>query len=1043
MDKLLEACITHFRTTLSIFITLVIAGIVAYIELPKELQPDIKIPMIHITITYSGISPEDGERLLLRPMEKELRGIENVKEMTSTASEGVATILIEFVAGFDASKALADVREKVDLAGPELPDEADEPIVREISLAMFPVLIVGLSGEVPDRTLLQSARRLRDKIEEIPQVLDVEIAGDREDLLEVLIDPLQFEYYGFSFQEIAPFVATNNKLVTAGTLDSSGGRIPIKVPGLFDSPESIYQIPVKVIDDTVILLKDVTTIRKGFVDPTGYARIYGKPAIALEVKKRVGENIIETIEKVQAIVNEEAESWPAGINISYFQDNSKNIRIMLSDLENNLTSAMVLVMIIIVAALGLRSATLVGIAIPGSFLIGLYVLSLMGLTINIIVLFSLILAVGMLVDGAIIVVEYADRKMVEGMPKDKAYILASQRMAHPIIASTATTLAAFLPLLFWPGVVGEFMSYMPITLIATLTASLLMALIFVPTLGALFGKRNADDEGNTLSQLAAEDELVLEDIKGPLGVYLKVLKRLLLHPIRVFLFTLGVLVCVYVAYGIFGRGVEFFPEVDPDRASISMRVRGDLSVAEIDSMLKEVESRILDMKELSTIYSRSGVSLAGQNTTEDTHGIIYLEFVHWQKRRRANVILEEIIARAKDIPGIKLEINKERAGPPVGKPIRVDLSSRYPELLEPAIEKLVTKFEHTPGLRDVDDSRPVPGIEWRVDVDRGEASRYGANIQLAGDMIQFVTTGLKLDSYRPNDTDDEVDIRIRYPQEYRNLSQLSHIKLPTAKGQIPLTNFIKQSPAQKVGKIDRSDGKRVLNVRADVNDGILVADKVAELAAWIKNEANLDPHIDVEFKGEDEEQRKSQAFLMKAFLVALAIMGIILVTQFNSFYDAFLILTAVIFSTVGVFLGLLITDQPFGIVMNGIGVISLAGIVVNNNIVLIDTFKRIRSSCSDAMEAVLKTCAQRLRPVLLTTVTTVLGLLPMVLAVNIDFFGREVSYGAPSTQWWTQLSVSVAFGLTFATFLTLVLTPSMLILGERISAYISSRFKSK
>lgn len=1038
MNQLLEACISHFRTTLLILLTLIVAGTVSYIDLPKELQPDIKIPLIHITLGYSGISPEDGERLLIRPMEKELKGIERVKEMTSTASEGVATILLEFEAGFDSTKALADVREKVDLARPELPDEADEPTVSEISFAMFPVLIIGLSGEVPERTLLQLARKLRDDIEEIPQVLDVDIAGERKDLLEILIDPLKFDYYGLSFQEIAPFVSSNNKLVTAGTLDSSGGRIPIKVPGLFETPESIYQIPIKVIDDTVILLKDVTTIRKGFVDPTGYARIRGKPAIALEIKKRAGENIIQTIETVQEIVKKEAKNWPNNVNISYFQDNSRNIRIMLSDLENNLISAMVLVMIIIVAALGIRSATLVGLAIPGSFLIGLFVISLMGLTINIIVLFSLILAVGMLVDGAIIVVEFADRKMIEGMPKEKAYLLAAQRMAHPIIASTATTLAAFLPLLFWPGVVGEFMKYMPITLIATLSASLLMALVFIPTLGALFGKKNTSTE-NSLSHLAAEEKIDITSITGPLGLYIKTLNRLLLHPGKVFILATFMLISVYTVYALYGNGVEFFPKVEPDRVTLKMRVRGDLSVSEIDSLLKQVESTLINMNELETVYSRSGVDLQGQNITEDTHGIIYLEFVHWQKRRRAEIILEEILQKTKNIPGIILEVSQEKAGPPVGKPIRIDISSKSPELLDPAISTLLTKFKSMPDLKDIDDSRPVPGIEWRIDVDRGEASRYGANIQLAGDMIQFITSGLKLDTYRPNDTDDEVDIRIRYPEEYRNLNQISNITLPTIKGEIPITNFISQHPSLKVGRIDRSNGKRVLNIRAEVHNGVLVDEKVRELEKWINQEANLDPRIDIEFKGEDKEQKESQIFLMKAFLTAMAIMGIILVTQFNRFYDALLILTAVIFSTIGVLLGLLITGQPFGIVMNGIGVISLAGIVVNNNIVLIDTYRRIQNSCASPLEAILKTCAQRLRPVLLTTVTTVLGLLPMVLAINIDFFNRDISFGAPSTQWWKQLSISVAFGLTFATLLTLILTPSLLILGERFSKLLNSR----
>lgn len=1035
MNQFLEFTIQRSRTILLTLVILMIAGMVAYHNMPKEAEPDVTIPIIYISMVHKGISPEDGERLLIRPMEKELRNIEGVKEMKATAVEGHASVVLEFEAGFNKEKALSDVREKVDIAKAELPIDAEEPTVNEVNFSQFPVLIVGLSGEIPERALLRLANQLKDSIETIPQVLEAEIAGDREDLLEILIEPRAFEVYNLSFLQVAELVKNNNQIVPAGTLEMEKGRFAVKVPGLYEVGEDLLNVPVKVEKDRVVRFKDIASIRNSFVDPKGFARIGNRTAVALEVKKRAGENMIATIEAVRAIVAREAESWPESLEISFFQDKSDKVKSMLNDLQNNLISAVALVMLVIIVAMGVRTAGLVGVAIPGSFLSGLFILHLMGLTINIVVLFSLILVVGMLVDGAIVVTEYADRKIMEGLSRAQAYVLASKRMALPIIASTATTLVAFMPLLFWPGVVGQFMKYLPITLICTLSASLVMALIFVPALGTLFGPLAPKQfKAQPLSYATMKTPDFLK-LRGFTGMYLRILEKLLRSPFLIVFVSVFMLFAVYFLYGKWGKGVEFFPDVDPERITVKMRARGNLSISQYDTLLDQVEKKIMDMPEIETLYARSGVELEGEDITEDTHGIIFIEFVDWKKRRLGKAIIKDIEARLANIPGVIIEVAKERAGPPVGKPVKVELTSKFSQLLSPALKKIQAKMESMPALKDIDDSRSVPGIEWRIDVDRAQASRFGANIQYVGDMIQFVTTGLKIDGYRPEFADDEVDIRVRFPEDYRNLSQFSKIRVPTAYGLIPMSNFVTQIPSLKVGKIERVQAQRSLNVRADVKEGFLVDDQVKQLQEWIKKEADLDPRIKVEFKGEDEEQQKAQEFLSKAFLMALAAMAIILVTQFNSFYKAFLILTAVVFSTIGVFLGLLITKQPFGIVMNGIGVISLAGIVVNNNIVLIDTYVRLKASDPNrpALEIILRTCAQRLRPVMLTTITTILGLLPMVMKLNIDFVNREIDSGSPSTQWWAQLSTSVAFGLAFATLLTLILTPALLLLGNKFN----------
>jgi len=1041
MRAIIDAAIGRSRTVIGALALILVTGAIAFNDIPKESEPDINIPIIYVSMNHDGISPEDAERLLIRPMEQELRSIEGVKEMTAKGFEGGANVTLEFDAGFDVDTALNDVREKVDLAKPELPEETDEPTVHEVNFSLFPVLVVTLAGDLPQRTLLRLARDLRDEIEGIPTVLEAQIAGDREELVEILIDPVKVESYGLSVIDTVNAVRASNLLVAAGAQDTGRGRFAIKVPGLFESVSDITGMPVKTEGDSVVTLGDIGEVRRSFKDVESVARVGGLPAVAIEVSKRTGENLIDTVGRVRETVAESRAEWPESlrqtIKVGYSQDKSDQIRDMLADLQNNVLSAVLLVMIVVIGALGVRSGLLVGIAIPGSFLTGILILGALGMTINMVVLFSLILAVGMLVDGAIVVTEYADRKMTEGEPPKRAYALAASRMSWPIIASTATTLAAFLPLVFWPGVVGEFMKFLPITLLLTLTASLFMALVFVPTLGAYFGRAGGMADSALMQELAEGSSLDADRVGGFTGRYLRLLRALLNHPTKVLVAAVAVLIGVQVYYANFGRGVEFFPKVEPKLAKLEVKARGNLSVLEKDKLVKQVEDRILDMSEFQTVYARVGKAERSQDA-EDVIGTITLEFTPWDTRRKADEILAEVRERTKDLAGILVDRRKEEAGPPVGKAIQVELSSRYPELLPPVVAKVRRHLEGIPGLINIEDSRPLPGIQFEIAVDRAQASKYGASVDLVGRSVKMVSNGIKLGEYRPDDTDEEIDIRVRYPVEYRTLEQLRHIRAETEVGPVPLSNFVTVKPQHKVGTIDRVDGRRVMSVKSDVADGVLVDEKVTAIKAWIAAAA-IDPRVHVGFKGEDEEQQKAKAFLGKAFMAALFIMALILVTQFNSFYSAFLILSAVIMSTIGVFIGLLITDQPFGIVMGGIGVIALAGIVVNNNIVLIDTFDRLKETSPNIRDAILKTGAQRLRPVLLTTVTTVLGLMPMVLGVNIDLVNRTVNVGAPSTQWWTQLSTAIVFGLAFATVLTLVVTPSALMIKANVGEWLDRR----
>ncbi|MGM0769020.1 MAG: efflux RND transporter permease subunit [Pseudomonadota bacterium] len=1012
MRALIHAALDRSRTTLLTLTFLLLGGVAAFYSIPKEANPDVTIPMIYVSMTLEGISPEDGERLLVRPMEQELRSLEGVKEMRGTASEGHASVMLEFDAGFDPDKALQDVREKVDTARAKIPQEADEPRVNEINVSLFPVLSVGLSGPLSERELITVARRLQDAIEGIPEVLEVEIGGDREDLLEVVVDPQVLESYGVDFDQLASLVNRNNQLVAAGSLDTGAGRMAIKVPGVIENIEDVMSMPIKVSDDTVVTFGDVAMLQRTFKDPTGFARINGEPALVLEVSKRAGANIIETIAEVRGLIEAANSELPEELEVRYIMDQSTEVRDILSDLLNNVLTAIVLVIIVVIAAMGPRSALLVGLTIPGAFLTGILVIWGMGLTLNIVVLFSLILVAGMLVDGAIVVSELADRNLSEGQTVRSAWADAASRMAWPIIASTATTLAVFTPLLFWPGVVGEFMKFLPITVIICLAASLLMALVFLPVLGGVSGGRRARHRAGGGAMMAG---------------YRKVLGTLLGYPGFTLLGVLAVIVVIYAGYARFNHGVEFFPSVEPDSAQVQVRARGDLSVWERDSIVRDVEQRLQDMPEVKALYARSMVSPDNQ-MAPDVIGVLQFQFNDWFTRRPANAILEDFRERTADIPGIELEFRKQEGGPADGKPVELKVSSLENSKLNAYVDQLRERMSAMGGFVDIEDDRSLPGIEWQLKVDRESAARFGTDVLSVGSAVRLITNGLVLATYRPEDVRDEVDIAVRVPNDWRELDQFQRQTINTSRGQAPLSEFVSLEPDHKTGSIARVDGQRTITIKSDLEPGRRVDELLRSLQADMPEPP---PGVTVQVAGENEDQQQAANFLATAFLVAIALMLLILVTQFNSLYQTFLILSAIVLSTAGVLLGLLLNGQSFGIVMVGMGIIALAGIVVNNNIILIDTYNQMRKSGMAAYEAALETGCLRLRPVLLTAVTTVLGLTPMVLGINVDLLTPSLGIGAPSTQWWTQLSSAIAGGLTFATVLTLLLTPALLVLGDK------------
>ncbi len=1114
MNRLVDVAISRARMIVAFIALSLVAGWMAYSGLPKEGSPNIDIPTIYVSVNYPGVSALDSERLLVKPLENQLKTLEGLKEMTGVATEGHASVALEFDFGFDKEAILAEVRAEVDKAQAEFPADANEPRIIEINTSQFPILNVTISGEASERVLLRVATSLQEAIEGISSVLEAEINGNRDELLEILIDPSKLESYNLTANELLQVVSNNNQVIAAGAITTEQGAFSVKLPGAIETAEDIYNLPIKVSGERVVTLRDLAEVRRTFEDRTSIARFNGEPTISLSVKKRTGENIIRTVEQVRAVTEAVMSTWPdalkQSVNVDFSLDEASRVQDMVSQLESSVITAICLVMIVVVAALGLRSAMLVAFAIPTSFLLAFALMSALGMTVNNMVMFGLILAVGMLVDGAIVVTEYAEKRRDEGARPSVAYGEAARRMFWPIVSSTATTLCAFLPMLFWPGMPGQFMRYLPITLIFVLIASLLVALIYLPitgiivaritrafsrvptairaglgwlgamilggvaAIGALvtFDMAKAAKAGEMVAQSVATDPattappvppstllfaataaLCLLAIvafmagfkpkerafkpynaeKPKLGIYGTVLRYVVGNPIMPLVvvgLTGAAIVGIFKTYGENNYGVEFFVETDPEIANLYVSARGNLSIEEKDAIMRVVEGRVLDTEYVSAalaiVGGGNGAGADQGGAPKDKIGSIQFEFDNWRVRKKGKEIMADLTAAVADLPGVKLELAEQADGPQQGKPIQIQVAAIDFDTLQGATQTVMAHLEGVEGLKDVGSTLPLPGIEWELDIDRTEAGKFGANVASIGATIQLVTRGVTVGTFRPDDSDDEIDIRGRFPEEYRVAEMLDRIRVQTNVGLIPLGNFVERRAVPKLSEITRLDGIRIFTVSADVESGVNANEKIAEIGEWLAT-ADLGKNVKTNFAGDFEEQQESQTFLMNAFAGALGLMFIILLAQFDSFYNSFLVLLAVILSVGGVLVGMMVMGQSFSIIMTGIGIVALAGIVVNNNIVLIDTYQEF-SKTLEPIEAIIQTGSQRLRPVLLTTITTMAGLLPMMFAVSIDFVNGGITVGAPTALWWTQLATAIIFGLGFATVLTLLVTPSLLAL---------------
>ena len=1133
MTGLVDWAAERARMILAMIALSLTAGIFAYTTLPKEGEPDIEIPVLFVSVVFPGISAADSEALLVRPIETELADLDGLKRMTATAAENYAGVAIEFEFGWDKAKTMADARDAMNAAEALFPEGAEKYSINEINFSEFPIIIVNLTGNVPERTMTRIAEDLQEEIEGMDAVLEAVIAGNRKEMMEVVIDPLRLEAYNVTAGELISVVRNNNQLIAAGEVDTAQGSFSVKIPSSFDEPRDIYNLPVKTNGDRVITLGDLADIRLTFEDRVGTARYNGETTVALQVVKRKGFNLIKTAAAIRALIEEAETTWPpelrAAVDIGSSNDQSRVVASMVSQLEGSVLTAIALVMIVVLASLGTRAALLVGFAIPTSFLLCFVLLAVMGITISNIVMFGLILAVGMLVDGAIVVVEYADKRITEGEGPMRAYVEAAKRMFWPVVSSTATTLCAFLPMLFWPGVPGQFMGMLPVTLIFVLSASLIVALVYLPVVGGVSGRMGRGFDG-AAAVLRARLPWILRAALVPVCIYAMFLgamqtvnpdylfgldaasmgamaalpgalmfllaafaasvamgaakihraakkvrsgyrrtnfgflvKLMVANPIMPLVMIFGVFFFAFSVFEYFGennRGVEFFVESEPEQAIVYVKARGNLSLPEKDRILKEAEAIVLAHPGVESVFAFAGAGGLNQNTSgaekpKDTIAQIQLETIPWENRRDrpeldGNLIMKELIAALEELPGIQIEVLGIERGPASNKPVHLRLTGdNWPELLR-VTQEMRNVFDQTEGLTLVEDTRPLPGIDWQIDVDVEKAGRYGADVATVGAMVQLVTRGILLDTMRVETSDEEIEIRVRLPEKDRVLSTLDGLKLRTREGLVPLSNFITRQPVQKLAEINRIDQKRYFDIKAGVLPGlsrsetdaagvekdilINANERIAFLTRYL--EANpLPPGVSWEWTGDQEDEAESQAFLSKAFIAALALMFIILLAQFNSFFNSFIVLLAVVLSTVGVLIGMLVMQQAFSIIMTGTGIVALAGIVVNNNIVLIDTYQEL-SRYMPRIEAIIRTAEQRIRPVLLTTITTMAGLAPMMFGLSLDFINGGYSIDSPTALWWKQLATAVVFGLGIATVLTLLLTPSLLAARYWVVTYI-------
>ena len=1096
-----DTAVSQRISVLVLALIILVFGSYCYKVLPRESEPDITIPNVFVSTTYKGVASKDIETSITIEIEKKLKGLEGVKKIHSVSSEGLSSINIEFVTGTNIDDALQKVRDRVDEAKNELPADLEEdPSVFEVNFSELPIVVFSLSGTCGIVCLKEIADDLKDDIEAIQGVLEAEVTGGVEREIRVEAFPEKLAYYNIPIFVLQDAVTKENRNTSGGTIRLGDGRFQLRVPGEFEQPEEIYHLVVGTHQGQPIYLKDVARVIDGFKDETSRSRLNGREAVNIMVKKRAGENIIAITDAIDALLAKVQPTWPKGTEITKLMDKAKDIRHMVADLENNILSGLVLVVFVILFAMGIRNAVLVSLAIPFSMLLSFTVLYALDITLNMVVLFSLTLALGMLVDNAIVIVENIYRYLEQGVPRIEAARRATSEVAYAVIGSTLTTLAAFFPMLFWPGIMGEFMSYLPLTLIVTLSSSLFVAMVINPALAAMFMKIKPESGNGTAphtNEIKSAEEIAQAGespvaIKGPiLSFYVKSLQEALNHKFAVVMIAVCILVLLvqiwFLRVGL-EKPVEFFPNIEPKAMYVNLDTPEGADLDYIDSVVRQVEltvngydaspedQAVLDLYRMSYepkahakesggkfygpsdianieyIYAKSVVTAGpGMMFDPNAPNHIGIQFIDLEDRTSpSSESMEVIRERVKDIPGAKITVAEQEEGPPTGAPINIEIAGDDFEILgriAKTIREMIAKIPFVVDIRD-DYVEGTPTV--RIKLDRQKAALFGLYTDNIGTALKTAYNGLEVSTYREGDEDYDITVQLSDAKR-RVTDVLRELLLPTPSGKmVPLTTLARIEFAGGLGDIVRINHERVVTVKANVDENKIPGPVARAQAEEFLRNFPMPPGYRLTFTGEFEFQQESETFLSKAFVIALFLIFLVLVTQFNSVAQPFIIMSAVILSLGGAFLGLTVVNSPFGIIMTGVGVISLAGVVVNNGIVLIDYINKLRQRGFELREAVISAGATRLRPVLLTALTTILGLIPMVTGVSYDFHNLVISWVSESSQWWRSMAIVVIFGLMVATFLTLVVVPVLYVLIEeskeklaafrvKVKSFISNR----
>jgi len=1037
MRSVIAWLVDHATTVAIAVMVLFVAGLMSYITLPRESNPDITIPVVLVTTPYVGVSPEDVEGLITIPLENELAGLRDVKKMKSTSAEGVSIVSIEFEPDVVIEDALQKVRDQVSKAKPKLPEDAEEPSIQEISFNDIPIVLVTIAGDVGEATLKGLGDQLLDAATRIPGVLDATITGgvDREIAVEVL--PERLSHYGLALYDVTGAIADENVNIPGGTVSAGDSTFLLRVPGEFSTAAQIENVAIKRIGGRPVFIRDIGRVVDGTATRETYSRMNGRPSVTISVSKRAGANILEVAQAVKDLAQEHSESWPEGVSYQVLGDQSEGIEISVSDLQNNILTALILVVAVLVFSMGLRNSLLVAAAIPLSMLGSFMVLDALGFTLNMVVLFSLMIALGMLVDNAIVVVENVYRHLELGLDRREAAIEGTREVAVAVAASTATTVAAFFPMVFWPGIMGEFMSFLPKTVIVVLSMSLLVAVAMLPVVMARVMRATVRPEAAD----GAEPSL------GPvMRAYRSLLKLSIRFRYASLALGFGTLIFTLAAYSVLNHGSQLFPETEPERANIFVRASEGTDLETTDRIVRQIEGILAVTENIDVWVAEPGVvsdgNALGPSSSADNQARITVDFLPGRNTARpgeklrveaTTATIDTLRTQLAEIPGAEIRIEKERMGPPVGKPIGVQVSGPdFHGVGELAME-VRRKIAQLDGVADLSDDYRVGRPEMRLRIDRGSAKRIGVSTAGIGNTVRTAVAGAKATALRDGEEEYEIVVRLA-PEARRDLQSVLELRVPGREDRspdtfpVPLSSVASYALDGGTGAIKHIDQDLVVTIQGDVDEGVAEAGVQAEIAALVAD-YELPPGYHLELGGNTDAQKEATDFLTRAFLIAVSLIMIVLVTQFDSVWMPMIILVTVILSLIGVLWGLVLTGTPFGIIMTGIGVISLAGVVVNNAIVLLDYVQQLESKGFEVEDALIRAGITRFRPVMLTAITTTLGLVPMAIGVSVDFFSRfpvpRLVFGSTSSQWWGPMAVAVIFGLSFATLLTLIMVPTL------------------